>query len=858
MYANYLAEISGRLGIVPQFTPDDTISRTYGIYRLYIGAKPEGTYWRDWGGTYDNPTASLIEIRIVNWLFPVASLADLLAVENSCYFADGYAYVHVTDFTWLYNPSETAMAGLSKYLYGPKNAIDPRDMFLGGSYAEARLLLPSVSVKLSDVIAGITLFGTFGISLANNDGFFDGETSVELFNSPVMVKKSTVENPEYEDFQTIRQGIVESVKTDSAKIDITAADKFRTLDNQICGLINADDYPVAADRQDAVGKPLPVAFGSVTMPLIEIAYTETESGDNVTVDAKYLAAEKITSFEGLYDENGTSLPWSLEGIVIVFSRTSSKDEKLKPKYAKFTGYTENGLGSVVTFLVARDTALQYVPSVWDVTETNRYIANQPRLNMAVTGGDIRGAVKLALQSDTAYLIQKNDGRLTIRKWGEYYAMREIPSWRITGQPEKSFADAQKNYFSSCVVSGKYNDYAKNYGESCVYTEGENAANEKYLKLKRNEYDTRLAETAAMKSLAADLAERFGDMKDTVRVTVGVDNASFNLLDMVRMAVTVNGRKYSGNEEWVIKEIDYVRDTLALEELESDYFKPHTFLVDSDAALAAWVNNDEGNDYTAVLVARGTFTSRKTLNLTACGTKSVVGMRGSLLSFPTYTGYGLGYESVPEGTDYFMDGVNVSGGGFLFFNCANLRNCTGSGYYLNCTGYVFEDCVNLINCTAAFGGDGSARCFSGCTNLTDCAGTGIGHADGREGFGEIYGSGCGHIFTECENLTGCTATGDSGGISLAFCRCTNLENCTGTAYSSDYGLIHYARRCEAFGFYLCENLTGCTGTGIARGEIANSGYGFYKCVNFTDCTGSGTGTGGAPGYGFFECVGGADA
>jgi hypothetical protein len=36
----------------------------------------------------------------------------------------------------------------------------------------------------------------------------------------------------------------------------------------------------------------------------------------------------------------------------------------------------------------------------------------------------------ALQSDMVYLIQKNDRRLTIRKWGRDYALHEIPSWRL--------------------------------------------------------------------------------------------------------------------------------------------------------------------------------------------------------------------------------------------------------------------------------------------------------------------------------------------------------------------------------------------------------------------------------------------
>ncbi|MDR1147567.1 MAG: hypothetical protein LBK66_02935, partial [Spirochaetaceae bacterium] len=506
MAITFLAEISNRSGIKPQFTPDESVPRRYGIYRLYTGARPQNTYWTDWGGVYDNPAAFGVEIRFTEWLFPVTSMADLLAVQNSCFVSGGYLYVHVPVHTWLYPESEVTMAARQLYLSGPKRADSTSDMVLNGNYAEGRLAVPGISVRLSDVISGITLFGSFNIALDNHDGKFDGADAVELFNSPAQLRKAVAEYPEYEDFLKIREGTVESVRVDSGQITLSVADKFRALDGQACGLVNAEDYPV--EKTDALGKPLPVAFGTVTMPLIEIAYAETESGDNVTVNAKYLAAEYISSFSGLYAEDGTSLPYSRSGAVISFTRTSAKDKKLKPKYAKFAGYTSNRLGEIVKWLVAKEDTMQYVPSVWDVAEANIYISSSPRLNFAVTGGDIKAAVKTVLQNGMAYLIQKNDGLLTLRKWGTVYAPREIPEWKITAQPEKDFADAEKNYFSSCVVKGKYNDYAKDYGESYVYKDTEERALGQYTKNRIAEYGTRLADTADIKALAASLAARF--------------------------------------------------------------------------------------------------------------------------------------------------------------------------------------------------------------------------------------------------------------------------------------------------------------------------------------------------------------
>ena len=224
----------------------------------------------------------------------------------------------------------------------------------------------------------------------------------------------------------------------------------------------------------------------------------------------------------------------------------------------------------------------------------------------------------------------------------------------------------------------------------------------------------------------------------------------------------------------------------------------TFVVDSDEALAAWANNTVGNDYTSVLIKPGEWTSNKNVNLTIAGTKVVVGMPGSLLSFSSLSG--LTYLSPPTEGGHWMFGVNVEGtliGGVnCFFNCINLINCTGTS----------SDYSNSVG-----GGTG----FNYCINLINCTGTSTGSGVGNTGTG----------FRNSTNLTNCTGTGTGAETGTGFRNCTNLTNCTGSGTSSGVGSYG-----SGTGFYGCTNLTSCTGTGTKIGinSGAGSGYGFKDC------------------------------
>jgi hypothetical protein len=207
---------------------------------------------------------------------------------------------------------------------------------------------------------------------------------------------------------------------------------------------------------------------------------------------------------------------------------------------------------------------KYIDSFWDRAETNAYIANSPRINIQFDGGTVRDAVKKVLSSDIVFLIQKNDGKFTLRKWGNTYRRHIVPNWNVTKFPVKDYAEAQSNYFSSCSIA--YNNDFKNNAHNSIYlyTLKERKAMKNYSKVVRRTFETYLTNETDCKLLAEQLSDRFTTLHETEKVSIGADTSSINLLDTVELEMKVNERAFSKNNIWIVKEIDPAQDTLSLE------------------------------------------------------------------------------------------------------------------------------------------------------------------------------------------------------------------------------------------------------------------------------------------------------
>jgi hypothetical protein len=610
---NFMAELSKRSNVSPGFTPSERWGRGYNIYEIYIGKRPQNTYWTLWGGTYDHKETDKLEIYLGEWLDHVTTAQALKEADKpSLYIEGNLAYIHIPKHPWLYKDTQGGMSVREGYIYAPKNSAQPSDLYIDGLLYETRLDIPSISVKLSSPISGMVKYSTFSFSLDNTDGKFDGEGSEETFNSPAYIRKTTKDNPRYNDFITIREGVVETLDITDTRVGVTCAEKFRALDEPVCKNIrqedlSTDEKKVTITKEGTEGKALPVIFGQCVMPLIEIAETEyietdvdldnemeiagidKKDDDTITLKGAYLAGEGVRSVVGnvVYAESDTgmvSIPCTFDpdtGIITVeetknlYTLTGIDEngkpvyEKTaktpKPKYVIVEGYIDNKIGQIVIALVARTGRLAYNEALWDVGETDPYITDSKPINIAFTGGDIKKAIADVLKSDMAFLIQKNDGKFTLRRWGGSYGNHTIESWYLTQQPQKRFSEAQQNYFSSCIIKYGYNQHAKTHDNQYVYTDREDEAEGRYLKKLEKEFETHLVLETDAADLAKRLGNRFCELKDTVSVGVGADTSSFNLLDTVNMEISVNGRTYSKNNKWIIVEIDPAQDKLVLEE-----------------------------------------------------------------------------------------------------------------------------------------------------------------------------------------------------------------------------------------------------------------------------------------------------
>jgi hypothetical protein len=170
-------------------------------------------------------------------------------------------------------------------------------------------------------------------------------------------------------------------------------------------------------------------------------------------------------------------------------------------------------------------------------------------------------------SDMVFLIQKNDGRFTLREWGKPYNSFNMKDWEITRFPAKDYSEAQKNYLSSCLIQYNYNSQDKAYDSTLLYNEDEDKAEERYSKLVRKEFKTYLTDETDAFSLGTKLSGRFSTLRETIQVGVGHDTSEINLLDTVGLEININGRVFSKYSAWVVKEIDPAQDILTLENKE---------------------------------------------------------------------------------------------------------------------------------------------------------------------------------------------------------------------------------------------------------------------------------------------------
>jgi hypothetical protein len=549
MAALFSAELSKSTDILLTFTPSNKVSRKNNVYEVWTGEIPSDSYWEyTWGGFFDIEAINQVQINIGGkTLSTVNSLEDCCIQENSIYDepSKGMIYINVPLHPWLYEDVYVEVRKIIKFLSGPKSD-NPSDDVYYGEHWPVRLETPKFNTKLSDVVNGLVKYSTFDFTLFNDDGYFDNSEINNYFNSQVYIRKTWKDNPSVEDFIPIRNGFVETIKITDKNMTVSCSDLFRSLDEPITQNIK-DLFPEAVENRD---EELPVIYGTVKTNVIEIDIN------------KYIAGENISGVLSVYDKNDNPVSdysFDTESGII-----TTNDIEIKS--AVVNGNPNNKIGEIIKEIISKYSKIKYISSFWDIDETNLYINNSPRINIMFKSDTVKNAIKKTLESDMAFLIQKNDGRFTLRKWKNKYNYHKIDSWLLTKFPTKDFSEAQKSYFNSCLIYYNLNYSDNNYKNNYLYDKDKRSSERLYNKNVKREFETNLINEDDVRILAELLSNRFSKLKETVKVYVGYNTSEINLLDTVELKLDINGRKFSKNKEWIVKEIDPAQDILTFESI----------------------------------------------------------------------------------------------------------------------------------------------------------------------------------------------------------------------------------------------------------------------------------------------------
>ena len=540
---NFLAEIVEKFEAEIFPTPLDKYKQQ-NIYYIDINEYPTDSYWTDWGGHYNSFLGTQIALYYEQYLLKVSSIQILLSTPNSLYIEDRIVYMNIQRHTWLYPDYSTSFEKVIPFLSSPINADNPSYNIIRETQAHIRLQVPSVNVKLSDNIAGITLNQGFSLDFANNDGFFDDDNKMNLFNTPIYLKKSVAENPEYSDFKLIRVGLIENTSTSFDNFQINVSDKFKSLEESVCATIKRENFPNISIDEQAIDKPIPIIYGTKRIKLIKL--------NNST----YLTAGNAVSVGRVFDRNGNTISATFNADKTI-TTSSDADE------AEVTGNTNNRIGQIIQDIMTR-TDFLYNEDNYNLTEFNRYASSSPRINLVISSGNVRKGIEAALKSDLAFFIQQSDGKFTIRKYGEKYAVRDIPTWSLTKKLEKSYSNAHENYFSSCIIN--FNHISTTQYSSLLYSDREQKAENTYRRIILKTFATDLVSRDDALALANKLSDRYTRMRQTLRIAVGIDTSTFELMDTVTLNTTINERKFNNITNYLIKEINPAQDILVLEEI----------------------------------------------------------------------------------------------------------------------------------------------------------------------------------------------------------------------------------------------------------------------------------------------------
>jgi len=554
----YLFEMLERTTWEPLNALSTSYNSLVSVVSYFECGAPETSYWIDWGGRYDNPPISSVALFLDEYFKRVESIDLVLSNPKTFFVSGNLVYFSTELYPWQYQKTLFFLSTMRGFSSAGSNVYNNSDDTVSGVRYPARLIPPVFgNSEIPDPINGVMPMPATTIILYNDDGYFDSIDPETVLNSPVKIKRSSVESPSITDFNVIRTGVIDDITITFSEIKFKIVDPIRSFTQEVCKVITDDQFPGV--KEDSIDKKMPIVYGEVFG--ISLIGLFENTNEYLACDPDYL-----TNVQAVYNSDGVSIQF-----VVNPSGTITTQESAST--ADITGNPNDCISEIISSEISMKTEIPFNDAHWDIEEYIRYSTICEHIGVFFSGGTLRKFIENCLENDTAFLFCKNDGRLTIRRWGIIYESHSILPWMITQQPTRTFTD-QKFFCSSIQLNYQFSYKKDGCLKSYLYNARENEVFEKYTKRQLLTYDTKLYTRDTAISLAERLFSRQSSRNEMLRLAVAYDTYLINPIDTVMARIEINDRLFTTKIRWIVRSCDASQDVIELE--ESQFFEDFNY------------------------------------------------------------------------------------------------------------------------------------------------------------------------------------------------------------------------------------------------------------------------------------------
>jgi len=486
-------------------------------------------------------------VDLINYA-KVDSIKECAGLEKTFYFdpSTQILYTHFDDNNppWTYESITVgATKGFAKY-----------EGYYDNIFYEAKITsIPSVKLAKDSQYFGVLSYDKATIQLFNKNGAFDHFNEGNYYGQ--QLKILTSDYPEYNTFDAVYSGFIESFSIDADFMSITARDIRKTLDQKIPYLVfSKTDYPNLSD--DYVGKPFPLCYGSCK----KVPCTPLDGRDgqaNYTFKIADTSRYSLTSCSAVYVENNPVAFSSFSAANGTFSLSSSVYKTGSVVTADVVGYNITNPLEILEdiFLEYFDKPLDDV--YYDLTQWEEVRdSGLPPINLFVSDfTSTSDIINLAAASLQGLFMIDSYGRFTFKLQNRSAA--SIKTIYASELIEKPAVD----YISDELLSSVRIGYNKKWSQELGYTwylnrddEIEISAN--YRKKVIKDYETLLSTEEDAIALSEQVMESFGGIFGTYTFKTKIHHYDLNILDNIDIELYIFPNGTYGKIKLEIISIDY--------------------------------------------------------------------------------------------------------------------------------------------------------------------------------------------------------------------------------------------------------------------------------------------------------------